>query len=184
MAPASGGRPTMLDLQRGPGRPTSSGGQSPCSRIGTWMFCATVREREQRAVLEQDAPAARSAAARARRPTARRWPSTSIVAALRPLEADDGAQQHRLAGARAADQRQDLAALDVEVEAVVQDLLRRTGSPGRAIADRSVALRSAPAQMLRIENRMENKASKMMTRKMTSTTDAGGHAGRHSPRCR
>ena len=88
------------------------------------MFCATVSEREQRAVLEQHAPArARLVAPLARAQLgADRLPNTSIRARGRPVEADDRAQQHRLAGARAADDAQHLAAVDVEVEMVVDDL--------------------------------------------------------------
>ena len=39
------------------------------------------------------------------------------------LQADDRAHQHRLAGARAADDAEDLAAADGEVEVLVDDLL-------------------------------------------------------------
>ena len=53
-------------------------------------------------------------------------------AAVRPVEPDDGAQQHRLAGAGAADHAQDLAAPDVEVEPVVHDLRAEPGDAGRA----------------------------------------------------
>ena len=40
----------------------------------------------------------------------------------RPLQPGDGAQEHRLAGARAADDTEDLAPPDVEVEVVVDDV--------------------------------------------------------------
>ena len=43
--------------------------------------------------------------------------------ALGPLEAEDGVEQHRLAGARAADDGEDLAAADLEVEAVMDDIV-------------------------------------------------------------
>ena len=39
------------------------------------------------------------------------------------IEADDGSQQHRLAGARPADQPDNLAAKYVEVEIVVDDVV-------------------------------------------------------------
>ena len=44
-------------------------------------------------------------------------------AGLDLVEADDGAQQHRLAGARAADHAQHFAAIDVEIEMIVQELV-------------------------------------------------------------
>ena len=49
-------------------------------------------------------------------------PKTRIEPGRRAVQPDDRAQQHRLAGARAADDAEHLAAIDVEVEAVVDDL--------------------------------------------------------------
>ena len=46
-----------------------------------------------------------------------------MVPMVAPIEADDGAQQHGLAGARSADQPDHLAAKYVEVEIVVNDVV-------------------------------------------------------------
>ena len=81
------------------------------------------QRREQGAVLEQDAPAAadvlRFVLVAADHVLAEHFD----FAGLGRLQADDRAQQHRLAGARAADHAEDLAAADGQVEIVVDDLL-------------------------------------------------------------
>ena len=48
--------------------------------------------------------------------------------ALGPLQPEDGVQQHRLAGPRSTDQPQYLAALDLEIEPVVDDRLAECGA--------------------------------------------------------
>ena len=48
--------------------------------------------------------------------------------ALGALQAEDGAQQHRLAGPRAADDAEHLAAPDLEVDAVVDHLRAEAGA--------------------------------------------------------
>ena len=93
------------------------------SRIGTSTFSATVR-------VENKAPFWN------RMPQRRRiFLASSSLAAdhilaehldfalVGRLQADDRAHQHRFAGARAADHAEDLAAADVEVEILVDDLL-------------------------------------------------------------
>ncbi len=84
---------------------------SRCSRMGNWMFCRTVSE-ENSAPCWNSTPHRRSTARRAsgRRPC--RDPRRGSRSSL-PLgdQADDGAQQHRLAAAGAADEAEDLAAL-------------------------------------------------------------------------
>src|SRR6185437_15044961 len=44
------------------------------------------------------------------------------AAGVGPAQAEDGSQQHRLAGAGAADHAQDFSAVDVEVQVFVHDL--------------------------------------------------------------
>ena len=101
---------------------------------GTWMFSATVCELEQRAFLEQHAPAhlkrAHGGAFDLSRVTC--WPNTSMLPSRGLDQADDGAQQHRLAGARAADHAQHLAAIDVEIDMVVDDLVAEAVDQRRA----------------------------------------------------
>ena len=103
------------------------------SRIGTSTFSATVS-------VENSAPFWN------RMPQRRRmfFASSSVAvdhvlaehldfARVGRLQADDRAQQHRLAGARAADHAEDLAAADGEVEILVDDLLAEAvaQAPGR-----------------------------------------------------
>ena len=56
LSAASGGRPTSAIFSIASSS-RSRGDMSRCSRIGAWMFCLTVRLGEQRALLEQHAPA-------------------------------------------------------------------------------------------------------------------------------
>ena len=84
---------------------------------------------EQRAVLELHAGArlhARARPCRARRPVS--TPSISMLPLACRIEADDGAQQHGLAGSRSADQADHLAAKYVEVEIVVDDVVAELGA--------------------------------------------------------
>ena len=78
---------------------------------------------EQRALLEQDAPAPRAMAPR-RRVALIEIDAHHLDRAALPLghQADDGAHQHRLAAARSADETEDLAAPDVEIEMVEHDV--------------------------------------------------------------
>jgi hypothetical protein len=55
-------------------------------------------------------------------------PRISIVAVAQRVEAEDGAQQHRLAGARAADKPDHLATEHVEIELVVHDMIAELGA--------------------------------------------------------
>jgi hypothetical protein len=77
---------------------------------------------EERAALEQHAPTSLQP------PPGRLVQAGRILAEQRdlarrlPVEADDGAQQHRLAGAGAADHPDHLARHDLEVEVVMHDL--------------------------------------------------------------
>ena len=109
------------------------------------------------------------------------------LAGAQRIEADDGAQQHRLAGARAADQPDHLAAEDVEVEMVVDDVVAELGAhvaqlehdvPAVAMIDELAAFqRLAPAarrvrtHTLASRKMMENTASSTITQKIDSTTE-------------
>ena len=64
------------------------------------------------------------------------------VAALGPLQPEDGVQQHRFARPRSADQPQYLVALDLEIEPVVNDRLAEGGAKALD-ADRRRLLRIA-----------------------------------------
>ena len=116
LSASSGFRPTICSLTIAASR-TSVGGSvlQLAQREGDVLQHA--EGREQRAVLEQHA----DAAGRARRGPSRAtgWPSTLDLARGRLLQAQDLAQQHGLAGARAAHQRHHLAALHGEVQVLV-----------------------------------------------------------------
>ena len=82
---------------------------------------------EQRPVLEQDAPAP------VERPPRRLIQRADVLAQhldpprFRPLEADDRAQQHRLAGAGAAYHADDFSPPDVEIDTVMDRLRTEAG---------------------------------------------------------
>lgn len=78
---------------------------------------------EQRAVLEQHAGVALDGEAVLPRIRARIDPHHLDLAFVGRAQAQDRAHQHRLAGARAPDHAQDLAAADVQVQPVVHHLL-------------------------------------------------------------
>ena len=71
------------------------------------------QRREQGAVLEQDAPAAADVLRLVLVAADHILAEHLDLARVRRLKADDRAHQHRLAGARAADHAEDLAAADV-----------------------------------------------------------------------
>ena len=78
---------------------------------------------EQRAALEQHAPAAAHAKLLVGLGFGDRIPEHAHLALGGRLEADDRAHQHALAGARAADNAEDLAPADVELEPFVDRLI-------------------------------------------------------------
>ena len=143
----------------------SRSGSCKSSRSGTSMFCATVSELNSapswnstpqcglelvplvggyvQYVAAQDLDAARH----------------------RPVEADDGAQQHRLAGARAADDADHLAAPHIEVDAVMDDL-RAERIDQVAHPDDDVVVSDAMRQTFSTEKMIENAASVTMTKKI------------------
>src|SRR5450759_4466241 len=80
------------------------------------------KRREQRAILEKYATAALDLSA-ARIGNPRHFLAEQFHAAGgRLVEADDRAQQHRLAAAGTTDHAEDLAAVNVEIEIIVHDL--------------------------------------------------------------
>ena len=83
------------------------------------------------------------------------------------LQADDRAHQHRLAGARSADHAEDLAAADVEVETLVDDLVAEAVPEAPDRDDR----RLAHIQPI-WEKKTANTASITITRKIAWTTAA------------
>jgi hypothetical protein len=78
--------------------------------------------REQRALLEQDAPSRRDVLRVALARIADRLPHHLDRAAAPGDEADDGAHQHRLAAAGRADQAKDFAAVDIQRQMVEHGL--------------------------------------------------------------
>ena len=83
------------------------------------------QRREQRAALEQHAPALADILRIGLLAADHRLAEHLDLAGFGSLKADDRAHQHRLAGARAANHADDLAAIDTEVEALVDDLLAK-----------------------------------------------------------
>src|SRR5213078_3783272 len=88
----------------------------------------------------------------------------------RAVQPDDRSQHHRLAGPRAADDAEHLAAPDIEVDAVVDGLLAEAVDEA-AHADHEIVRRIGHRQICSRENRIENIASTTITRKIASTTD-------------
>ena len=115
----------------GPSARCICGGRSVCSFIGTWMFCATVSELNSAPLWNSTPQRACSSAQPASLRSRRILAQHGDAAGRRPVQADDRAQQHRLAGARAADHAEHLAAPHVEIELVVHHLLAELGAAGR-----------------------------------------------------
>src|SRR5690606_14940066 len=92
-------------------------------------------------------------------------------AGVRPLQADDGAQQHRLAAARTAHHAEDLAAEHIEVETVVHAVaiepVDQRAHLSQALARAIVG--GAGHQPSSMKN-IAAKASRNMTAKTDSTT--------------
>ena len=82
------------------------------------MFCRTRQRRKQRALLKQDAPSPLDAAPRRGIGGVQIDAEHFDAAADLGNQPDDGARQHRFAGAGRADEAENFAALDIEVEPV------------------------------------------------------------------
>src|SRR5262249_11646818 len=78
---------------------------------------------EERAALEEHAPARLQAPPRRLAEAGRVLAEHDDAPRRRPVEADDRAQEHRFAAARAADDPEHLARQDLEGEVVMHDLL-------------------------------------------------------------
>src|SRR6056297_803808 len=87
------------------------------------------------------------------------------TARLRPAQPHDGAQEHRLAGARAAHHAQHLAALDVEVEIVVHDMAAELVADTAQRDDRFIRHHTPNSA-----KKTENSASATITAKIAVTT--------------
>src|SRR5262245_2794405 len=123
---------------------------------------------EQRPILEQDAPAALDVDA------ILRCQSFGVAAEQLDLahvgfdQPGDDAEQHRLALAGAADNGEDLAAIDVEIEPVPNLIAAEAlGEPADADQDLSAVLQGhIPID----DKNMANTASRIITRKIALTT--------------
>ena len=125
---------------------------------------------KQRALLEQDAPAALDAAPRPRVGGIEIDAENLDAAAGLGHEPDDGARQHRLAGAGRTDEAEDFAALDVEIEAIQHlggaELHRDIANPDDGVGYFR-RHRHIPIEAKKIANT----PSMTMTKKMPFTTD-------------
>src|SRR5262249_32430574 len=129
---------------------------------------------EQRALLEQDAPAPLDGAARGGVGIVEIDAEHLDAACDLRHQPDDGARQDRFAGAGGADKAQDLAALDVEVEAVEHarraELHGDVADPDDGVGGRLRCLRH---RHIPIEaKKIANTPSITMTKKMPFTTEA------------
>ncbi len=128
------------------------------------------QRREQRAALEQDAPALADIDRLGLVAPDRRFAEHEDLARERGLEPDDRAHQHRFAGARSADHAEDLAAPHVEIEAVVDDLVaERVAQPPHRDDDLAFGSVRAHIQPTWLKNTAK-KASSTITRKIAWTT--------------
>ena len=102
-----------------------------------------------------------------RHPEVYRVPQALDLALVGDLKADDRPHQYRFAGSRPADHAQNLPAADVEVDAVVDDLLTEA-VPDSPNADNDVVAHIQPT----CEKNTANTASRTITRKIAWTTAA------------
>src|SRR6185295_18496812 len=123
------------------------------------------QRREQGAALEEHAPAAADVLRFLLVATDHRLAEHLDLARIGDLEADDRAHQHRLAGARAADHAENLAAFHLEVDAVMDDLLAEAVLEAFDL-DHGLARHNQPISV----KKTAKKASRTMTRKMPWTT--------------
>ena len=117
------------------------------SSSGSATFCADVQVRQHVEGLEHEAQVARGASARARLVVQRGdvcRRSSATVPASRRVQAGDAVEQRRLADARLAEDRDELAGRDVEVDTLRTPSRRRSAWPGRSM--RSGHERQALAQ--------------------------------------
>src|SRR5205085_6880751 len=123
------------------------------------------QRREERAVLEQDAPAATDILGLGLVAVDHILAEDLDFALVRLLQADHRAHQHRFAGARAADDPEDLAAMDVEVEILMNALVAKAVAKAADGDDGLLAHR----QPIELKN-TANTASRTITMKIDWTT--------------
>ncbi len=92
-------------------------------------------------------------------------------AGARLVEADDGSQKDGFAGTRSADNAQHLAAIDVEIDVIMDHMVAEAVHEPSDADDDFVGWSVRHDQIFRIENRIENPASRTMMRKIDSTTE-------------
>src|SRR5439155_17605827 len=97
-------------------------------------------------------------------------PKNFDAARNRPVEPNDGAQQHRFARSGRTDDAENLATEDVEIETVVDGLRAEPGDKAAHTDDRLARI-IRHAQISKAEKKIENPASVTITRKIASTTD-------------
>src|SRR5262245_20952054 len=123
---------------------------------------------EQRPILEQDAPAALDIDAILRRQSLGIAPEQLDFAHVRLDQAGDDPEQHRFALARAADDGEDLAAIDVEIEPIPNLIAAEAlGEPADADQDLPPVLQG---HIPIADRNMANTASRIITRKIALTT--------------
>ena len=125
---------------------------------------------EQRAVLKQNPPALLDLAPLQFVHPQNIGAEHLDLALDRPVEPDDGSQQHRFAAARPADHAEDLAAQHIEVEAVMHRLGSEPVDQTADLDDR-LASNLGHRQIFKIEKKTEKAASATITRKIDSTTE-------------
>src|SRR4030095_228066 len=125
------------------------------------------QSRKQGAVLEQDPPLVLNTQPLFRRKCIDIDALDQNLAFLRCMEPEDGAQQHRLSGARAADKYEDFVFLQGQANAVMDDL--RSELVGDTL-DFEECCHSGD-QTPRLEKMIEKNASAIMTKKIACTTD-------------
>jgi hypothetical protein len=177
LSPAIAGRPTMAIL--------SSASWRAMSRIeagdGFQRHLDILAHRQrgkQRPVLEHHAPAGLDRGAFLGCRVGHVGAQHADLALRRRVQARDGAQKHRLAGARPAHDAEDLAAVDVEVEPLVHHVIAELSAQAAHLDHR---LRRAfgvcgvggqgHAQTPISEKKIENSASATMTAKIAATTE-------------
>lgn len=124
------------------------------------------QRREQSAVLKQHAAAAQQRRALHRRQRVEAPTEQAHLAARRLEQPHHHAQQRCLAAARPADEGQDLAGLDAQVDVVVDDLAGKARLDGAQL-DRGGAAHRSPTP----RSAMANSASTAMTSTVATTTE-------------
>ena len=154
-------------------RSCSSGGSAVCSRIGSMMFCATESD-ENSAPCWNSTPMSAAFSAGPSAPTG--LPFSEHLAAVRPVQAGERLEQHRLAGSRTAGDAEDFAGrMSRSIRSCTCCLPKRLTMP-RADRMGSACCRRRRVHSPSFSNRIENSASSTITRKIALHHRAGGLA--------